>query len=236
VRYRRLQAPGVERIEGPSVFYAATLHEAQTCGTEPVAVVGGGNSAGQAALFLAEYASRVRLLVRGGFLGKDMSRYLVDRVERHPKIDVLLHSEVHRVTGEDTLRSVVVRDNVTGRLRKIPARALFVFIGSRPHTEWLAGGLALDSRGFVLTGADAAAAADTGREGPWAPLGRGPLMLETTQPGVFAAGDVRSGSVKRVASAAGEGAMAIRLLHEHLAQEGNLVRTAAADAQQPASG
>ncbi|MFJ7998339.1 FAD-dependent oxidoreductase [Streptomyces sp. NPDC096310] len=236
VRYRRLRAPGVERLEGPSVFYAATLHEAQACGTDPVAVVGGGNSAGQAALFLAEYASEVRLLVRSGFLGKDMSRYLVDQVERHPKIDVLLHSEVHRVTGEDVLRSVEVCDTVTGRLGEIPARALFVFIGARPHTEWLASALALDPRGFVLTGAAAAAAADTGGEGPWAPLGRGPLMLETTQPGVFAAGDVRSGSVKRVASAAGEGAMAIRLLHEHLAQEGDLVRTPAAGAHQPATG
>ncbi|WP_327293900.1 MULTISPECIES: FAD-dependent oxidoreductase [unclassified Streptomyces] len=236
VRYRRLRAPGVERLEGHSVFYAATLHEAQTCGTDPVAIVGGGNSAGQAALFLAEYASEVRLLVRSGFLDKDMSRYLVDQVERHPKIDVLLHSEVHRATGEDVLRSVEVRDTVTGRLGEIPARALFVFIGARPHTEWLASALALDSRGFVLTGTAAAAAAETGPEGPWAPLGRRPLMLETTQPGVFAAGDVRSGSVKRVASAAGEGAMAIRLLHEHLAQEGNLVRTPAADAHQPATG
>jgi thioredoxin reductase (NADPH) len=236
VRYRRLQAPGVDGLEGTSVFYAATLHEAQMCGADPVAVVGGGNSAGQAAVFLAEYASDVRLLVRGDDLGKNMSRYLVDQVERHPKIDVMLHSEVHRVTDEDVLRSVEVRDNLTGRLGEIPARALFVFIGARPHTEWLAGTLALDSRGFVLTGADATAAVDTNQEGPWAPLGRGPFMLETTEPGVFAAGDVRSGSVKRVTSAAGEGAMAIHLIHEHLAEEGNLVRAPAADALRPATG
>ncbi|ARH89900.1 FAD-dependent oxidoreductase [Streptomyces sp. MOE7] len=221
VRYRRLDVPGIDQLGGASVYYAATLHEANLCRMDPVAVVGGGNSAGQAALFLAEYAPKVYLIVRSGDLGKDMSRYLVDQVTRHPKVEVLTHTEVRQVNGEGILQSLTVEDNASGDRRELPARALFVFIGARPHTEWLMDVVALDRRGFVLTGADARAAAD---ENIWKSLGRGPLMLETTMPGVFAAGDVRSGSVKRVASAAGEGAIAVRLVHEHRAQEGNLVR------------
>lgn len=223
VWYRRLEVPGIDRLEGISVYYAATVHEAGLCQADPVAVVGGGNSAGQAALFLANHASRVHLLVRGGDLNADMSRYLVDQVEQHRKIEVLLHSEVRGVRGEEKLESLTVEDNTSGERREVRAAALFVFIGARPRTEWLRDVLALDDKGFVLTGADAQAAADATR---WDPLGRGPLLLETTLPGVFAAGDVRSGSVKRVASAAGEGAMAIRLVHEHRDRTGNLVRTA----------
>ncbi|QZY13868.1 FAD-dependent oxidoreductase [Streptomyces decoyicus] len=221
VRYRRLDVPGIDRLEGSSVYYAATLHEANLCRMDPVAVVGGGNSAGQAVLFLAEYAPKVYLIVRSGDLGKDMSRYLVDQVTRHPKVEVLTHTEVRQVNGEGALQSLTVEDNASGDRRELPAHALFVFIGARPHTEWLKDVVALDRPGFVLTGADARAVAD---ENIWESLGRGPLMLETTMPGVFAAGDVRSGSVKRVASAAGEGAIAVRLVHEHRAQEGNLVR------------
>ncbi|MFF7966547.1 FAD-dependent oxidoreductase [Streptomyces sp. NPDC007903] len=222
VRYRRLEVPGIDRLEGTSVYYAATVQEASLCQADPVAVVGGGNSAGQAALFLANHASQVHLLVRGGDLNADMSRYLVDQVERHPKIEVLLHTEVRGVSGEERLESLTVEDNTSGERREVRAVALFVFIGARPRTDWLRSVLALDEKGFVLTGADAQAAADTTR---WESLGRGPLLLETTLPGVFAAGDVRSGSVKRVTSAAGEGAMAIRLVHEHREKAGNLVRT-----------
>ncbi|MEV6653151.1 FAD-dependent oxidoreductase [Streptomyces sp. NPDC051219] len=223
VRYRKLEVPGIEPLEGSSVYYAATLHEANLCRMDPVAVVGGGNSAGQGALFLAGYAPKVYLILRSGDLGKDMSRYLTDQVERHPKIEVLLHTEVRQVLGDGVLQSLVLEDNFSGDSRELPARALFVFIGARPHTEWLKDMIALDAKGFVLTGADARAVADRQL---WAPLGRGPLMLETTLPGVFAAGDVRSGSVKRVASASGEGAIAVRLVHEHQAQEGNLDRVA----------
>ncbi|MGW7029885.1 FAD-dependent oxidoreductase [Streptomyces xanthophaeus] len=232
VRYRRLEVPGIDRLEGISVYYAATVHEAGLCRADPVAVVGGGNSAGQAALFLAQHASRVHLLVRGSDLNADMSRYLVDQVEQHPKIEVLLHTEVRGVAGEEKLESLTVEDNTSHERRDLQAAALFVFIGARPRTEWLKGVLALDERGFVLTGADAGAVADTNR---WASLGRDPMLLETTLPGVFAAGDVRSGSVKRVASATGEGAMAIRLVHEHRERRGNLV-TAGPEGRRPEAG
>ncbi|WP_329019287.1 FAD-dependent oxidoreductase [Streptomyces sp. NBC_01601] len=233
VRYRRLDVPGIDRLEGTSVYYAATVHEASLCQADPVAVVGGGNSAGQAALFLASHASKVHLLVRGGDLNADMSRYLVDQVERHPNIEVHLHTEVRGVSGEERLESLAVEDNATGERREVRAVALFVFIGARPRTDWLRGVLALDEKGFVLTGADAQAAADATR---WDSLGRGPLLLETTLPGVFAAGDVRSGSVKRVASAAGEGAIAIRLVHEHREKTGNLIRTAGPEGHRPVAG
>ncbi|MFB4420177.1 FAD-dependent oxidoreductase [Streptomyces sp. QL37] len=230
VRYRRLEVPGVDRLEGVSVYYAATVHEASLCEADPVAVVGGGNSAGQAALFLAHHASGVHLLVRGSDLNADMSRYLVDQVERHPKIEVLLHTEVRGASGKERLESLSVEDNASGERRTLRAAALFVFIGARPRTEWLRGVLALDEKGFVLTGADAQAAADATR---WDSLGRGPALLETSLPGVYAAGDVRSGSVKRVASATGEGAMAIRLVHEHRENAGNLVRTAGPEGPRP---
>ncbi|MFF7851156.1 FAD-dependent oxidoreductase [Streptomyces lavendulocolor] len=232
VRYRKLDVPGIERLEGISVYYAATVHEAGLCRADPVAVVGGGNSAGQAALFLAQYASGVHLLVRGGDLNADMSRYLVDQVEQHPRIEVLLHTEVRAVGGEEKLEFLTVEDNAIRERRELRAAALFVFIGARPRTEWLKGVLALDERGFVLTGADAGAVADANR---WASLGRDPMLLETTLPGVFAVGDVRSGSVKRVASATGEGAMAIRLVHEHRENRGNQV-TADSQGHQPAAG
>ncbi|MFB6511411.1 FAD-dependent oxidoreductase [Streptomyces virginiae] len=232
VRYRRLEVPGIDRLEGISVYYAATVHEAGLCRADPVAVVGGGNSAGQAALFLAQHASEVHLLVRGSDLNADMSRYLVDQVEQHPKIEVLLHTEVRGVAGKEKLESLTVEDNASHERRELQAAALFVFIGARPRTEWLGGVLALDERGFVLTGADAGAVADTNR---WASLGRDPMLLETTLPGVFAAGDVRSGSVKRVASATGEGAMAIRLVHEHRERKGNLV-TVGPEGRRPEAG
>ncbi|MFI8306531.1 NAD(P)/FAD-dependent oxidoreductase [Streptomyces sp. NPDC085927] len=230
---RRLEVPGIDRLEGISVYYAATVHEASLCQADRVAVVGGGNSAGQAALFLANYATRVHLLVRGGDLNADMSRYLVDQVERHLRIEVLLHTEVRGVSGEEKLESLMVKDNASSELRELRATALFVFIGARPRTEWPRGVLPLNEKGFVLTGTDAQAAADAAR---WAALGRGPLLLETALPGVFAAGDVRSGSVKRVASVTGEGAMAIRLVHEHRKQTGNLVRTAGPEGRRPVAG
>jgi thioredoxin reductase (NADPH) len=177
------------------------------CGGSDVVVVGGGNSAGQAALFLAQHTRHVYLLIRADDPGKDMSRYLVDRVDRHPSVDVQCNTEVCEARGGDVLESLVVRDNRTGQCRTLPARALFVFIGAVPATAWLGGEVALDEDGFVRTGPDRLpAGAGDGRPQP--------LTLETSLPGVFAAGDVRSGSVKRVASAVGEGAIAVRMVHE----------------------
>jgi thioredoxin reductase (NADPH) len=212
-RYRRLPIDRLEDFEGTGVYYAATQTEAQLCRNDPVAVVGGGNSAGQAALFLARHAAGVRLLVRGDDLAAGMSRYLVVRIEHHPRVEAMLRTEVRELVGEGRLEGLVVEDTRTGEQRTIEARALFVFIGAEPHTRWLQGRLALDEHGFVLTGADAAPAVD--REA-LRRNGCEPLLLETSRPGVFAAGDVRRGSIKRVASAVGEGAMTIRLVHEHL--------------------
>jgi thioredoxin reductase (NADPH) len=208
VQYRRLPVPRLEELEGTSVYYAATLMEAQLCRGDPIAVVGGGNSAGQAALFLTGYASHVDLIVREPVLTENMSRYLADRIERKPDIAVHLHSEVRELCGQDALETLLVEDNQNGDRERIEARALFVFIGAAPHTQWLGENMTLDSGGYILTGPDACNG-DTSD-------GRVPLMLETSLPGVFAAGDVRSGSIKRVASAVGEGSIAIRMVHERI--------------------
>jgi thioredoxin reductase (NADPH) len=187
------------------VYYAATLMEAQLCHGDPVAVVGGGNSAGQAALFLTSWAERVRLVVREPELTVNMSRYLADRIRRDPDIDVHLNSEVRELVGHGALEALVIEEGPTGRRERMEARALFVFIGAEPHTSWLGAGVALDTGGYILTGPDACADDE-----------ETPLMLETSLPGVFAAGDVRSGSIKRVASAVGEGSIAIRMVHERV--------------------
>ena len=218
-RYRRLPVPRLEEFEQTSVYYAATQVEAQLCVNDPVVVVGGGNSAGQAALFLADHAREVRLVVREHSLDEFMSRYLADRILHDPRIEVHLHTEVRELVGEHgQLEAVVVQDTEDGSRSTLPARELMVFIGADPCTGWLADTVALDSGAYVRTGQDAALAAgsdDADREPR-----RTPALLETNVPGVFAAGDVRSGSIKRVASAVGEGAMAVRLVHEHLAQVG----------------
>ncbi|GIJ49581.1 thioredoxin reductase [Virgisporangium aliadipatigenens] len=209
-RYRRLAVPRLDEFEGSSVYYAATMMEARFCERLPVVVVGGGNSAGQAAVFLARHATRVDLLIRHDDLARDMSRYLVERVERSPAVTVRRHTEVRELVGDGgQLRAIVVEDNRTGAHEQLEAALLFVFIGAEPCTGWLRGRLALDPRGYICTGPDAAD--DTAS-------GRPPTNLETSRPGVLAVGDVRSGSIKRVASAVGEGAMAVRLVHEYLAR------------------
>ncbi|MGP4058801.1 FAD-dependent oxidoreductase [Mycobacterium sp. 4D054] len=213
-RYRRLTVPGIEAFEGNSVYYAATVHEALTCGTGPVVIVGGGNSAGQAAVFLAARAVRVYVLIRSDDPNNDMSRYLVDQIQQHPRVTLRTCTEIREVHGhgDGVLTSVVAEDNRSGERICIQTRALFVFIGAVPNTSWLAGTLELDDHGYVSTGPAAPySEADRGQRR----MHRQPMMLETSRPGVFAAGDVRSGSVKRVASAVGEGAMAIRQIHEY---------------------
>lgn len=204
VHYRRLDVPGMDRLEGPSVYYAATEFEARLCRGDPVAVVGGGNSAGQAALFLARNASEVNLVIRHDDLLRDMSRYLADRIVAAPRVRVWRSCEIGELRGDPSLEEVVVRDLRTKERRDIKATALFVLIGSEPHTRWLTGTIALDDKGFVLTGTGVGST----------------VMFETASEGVFAVGDVRSGSVKRVASAVGEGAVAVRLVYDYLVNAG----------------
>jgi thioredoxin reductase (NADPH) len=211
--YRKLEVARLDEFEGSSVYYAATEIEAQLCRLDPVAIVGGGNSAGQAAVFLSEHAPTVYLLIRGSDLGQDMSRYLVDRIERLENVHVMTHTEVTGLIGDDTLTGIDTTNNRTGERQELDARALFIFIGARPRTSWLGDILALDDSGFILTGREVAP--DMPALAPTQPV-REPLLLETSQSGIFAVGDVRSGSIKRVASAVGEGSMAIRFVWEHL--------------------
>ncbi len=208
-RYRRLAVPGIEAFEGNSVYYAATVQEALMCGTGPVVIVGGGNSAGQAAVFLASRVVRVYVLIRSDDPNNSMSRYLVDQIQQHPRMTVRTCTEVVEVHGDDALSVVVAEDKRTGERYSIETHALFVFIGAVPSTSWLQGAVELDDHGYVSTGSAALYSGSGGVEG------RTPRLLETSRPGVFAAGDVRSGSVKRVASAVGEGSMAIRHVHEY---------------------
>jgi thioredoxin reductase (NADPH) len=214
-RYRRLDVPQLERFEGVSVHYAATEAEAQRCEGEKVAVVGGGNSAGQAALFLAGRTRKVYLLIRGDDLGKNMSRYLIDRIMNAENVELLANTEVRELMGEDRLEGVVVEDNRSGARRTLDARALFVFIGAEANTGWLKRTVELDERGFVLTGRELDGSVLD--DDAWRERLREPFLLETSLPGVFAAGDVRSGSIKRCASAVGEGAMAVKFVHQYLA-------------------
>jgi thioredoxin reductase (NADPH) len=211
VDYRRLPVERLEEFEGLGVFYEATLAELIMCAGSPVVVVGGGNSAGQAALFLARRTAGVKLVVREDDLSEFMSRYLIEQIEAEERIEVLLDSEVEQLCGEGELESVVVRHHADQSRQELPAKAMFVFIGAEPHTDWLRDAVRLDERGFVLTGRDLPV--DPGRERDYQPL-------ETSREGVFAAGDIRSGSIKRVASAVGEGSMAVRLAYEHLSRTG----------------
>jgi thioredoxin reductase (NADPH) len=228
VRYRRLPIPRLEELEGVSVYYAATLMEAQTCAGDPIVVVGGGNSAGQATLFLSEYVPTVHLVVREPTLDHGMSRYLTDRIQRTPNVELHTSTEVRELVGERALQAVVVENDQTGERDTLEAHAMFVFIGAEPHTDWLGDLVELDSGGYVKTGRDVSGPAGCDDDGDRAP--HQPLLLETSQPGVFAAGDVRSGSIKRVAAAVGEGSMVVRLVHEHLAGRHHPDRAAQAPA------
>ena len=208
-RYNRLPLERLAEFEGVGVYYAATQMEAQACQAGPVAIVGGGNSAGQAALFLSRGSAGVHLIIRGQTLATSMSRYLIDQIERNPRITVRPLTQVTALLGTEQLEGVELLDTDRRQTSALAVRGLFVFIGAQPATGWLAGQLAEDTRGFLLTGSNI----------PPARLddaGLMPLFLETSRPGVFAVGDVRSGSVKRAATAIGEGSMAVRLVFERL--------------------
>jgi thioredoxin reductase (NADPH) len=209
ITYRRLGIPELEALVGTGVFYGASVSEARAHAGQEVFVVGGGNSAGQAAVHLARYAARVTILVRRGSLTETMSRYLIDEIEAAENIEVRSHSEITGGAGEGALEAVEVRDCRTGDVETVPAAALFLMIGAQPHTEWLPETICRDERGYLLTGSDLP-------EGEW-PLERAQLMLETSMPGVFAVGDARHGSTKRVASAVGEGSVVIEQVHQLLA-------------------
>ena len=214
VHYRRLDAPGVEELIGSGVYYGSAIVEAAFHRGGNVFVVGGANSAGQAALHFAKYAASVTMVIRGASLDQRMSRYLVDRLEAEPSITVRVRSRITRAVGDGRLERLVIADETASEEVELPADALFIMIGGIPVSERVEGWLRRDENGFMVTGADVLAGGDRDR---WWPLERDPYPLEASQPGVFIAGDARHGSVKRVASAVGEAAIAVQLVHRYLA-------------------
>jgi thioredoxin reductase (NADPH) len=210
VSYRQLDAPGFAELTGAGVYYGAALTEARSCVDQDIVIIGGANSAGQAAVFFSSYALRVTILVRGDGLEKSMSHYLIEQIGNLPNVTVRTDATPVAAEGEDgRLRRIRIRSRA-GEEDTLRADACFVFIGAVPHTDWLEGVVARDDRGFILAGLDA-------RSERW-PLKRDPLLLETSVPGVFVAGDVRARSIKRVASAVGEGSMAVSLVHQYLVE------------------
>ena len=214
-RYRRLEVERLGEFESRGIYYAATEMEARLCAGSPVMVAGGGNSAGQAAVFLADQGSDVTVVIRGPDINSGMSRYLVDRMDGHPRIEVQSDTRIVALEGESSLQAV--RTSGPSGESTVTCSGLFSFIGAEPASGWLSGWAALDERGFVLTDQPLR---DRHRAGPWAALGRRPLPFETSHPGLFAVGDLRSGSTKRVAAAVGEGSAAVRSVHQHLAFSG----------------
>ena len=211
--YRRPPCKNLLRFEGAGVYYGATFVEAQLCGGEEVIVVGGGNSAGQAAVFLAETAKSVQMLVRSAGLAESMSRYLIRRIEESATIELRTHTEIVAIDGGNHLEVVRWHNNQTGQTEEKKIRHIFVMTGADPNTNWLDGCVMLDNKGFIKTGIDLSS--DILSAGGW-PLTRQPYLLETSLPNVFAVGDVRGGSIKRVASAVGEGSIAISFVHKAL--------------------
>lgn len=211
--YRRLSIENLSQFEGNGVYYGATFIEAQLCTGEEVVIVGGGNSAGQAAVFLAQTAKRVYVVVRAAGLEDSMSRYLIRRLERTPNIDIRPQTEIVALEGTDRLERISLRDNQTGQIERNQIGHLFAMTGAVPSTGWLNDCVALNQKGFIKTGPDLTH--DDLDAANW-PLSRAPYLLETSLPGVFAVGDVRGGSIKRVASGVGEGSIAIAFVHQVL--------------------
>ena len=209
VSYRKLEIEGCEKFDGSGVYYSATKIEAQICRDSTVVIVGGGNSAGQAAIFLSEYAEQILLLVRGDNLNENMSQYLVKRLPQIDNIKLLVNTEIEEMDGDAILRTVEIRNNKTQQTQTVETSAVFIFIGATPRTNWLSAKIDVDRKGFIKTGTQIF------QSKFWTAL-RQPFLLETSCPGVFAAGDVRSDSIKRVASAVGEGSMTVKFVHQLL--------------------
>jgi thioredoxin reductase (NADPH) len=215
VQWRRLEAPGIDRLQGAGVYYGGGATEALSCQGEIVYVVGGANSAGQAAMNFAKYAERVIIMVRGDSLSATMSQYLIDQIKETPNIQLWTHASVVEVHGDTHLEEISALCSDTGKVERVPASAMFIFIGALPRTDWLANLVERDERGFILSGPDLIR--DGQRPKGWQ-LDRDPFLLETNVPGIFAVGDVRHGSIKRVASGVGEGSVAVQFIHQYLSK------------------
>jgi thioredoxin reductase (NADPH) len=213
VSWRRLNIPGIDRLTGAGVYYGAAQTEAIACKDEDVYLIGGANSAGQAAMYFSKYARQVTMLVRGDSLTKSMSQYLIDQIEATPNITVQTHSSVVEVKGDTNLSALMIQNQATGEAEIVPATSLFIFIGAEPRTDWLDKMIERDAKGFILTGAD-----QNGKRSPGWNLERDPYLLETNVPGIFAVGDVRHDSIKRVASGVGEGSICVQFVHRYLSK------------------
>jgi thioredoxin reductase (NADPH) len=215
VQWRTLDVPGIEHLQGAGVYYGGGTSEALACKGETVYMIGGANSAGQAAMHFSKFAGKVVMLVRGVSLAATMSHYLIEQIERTPNIEVWTRTSVVEVEGETRLTAITVECAPSGERKKLPASSLFIFIGAQPRTEWLGDAIERDERGFILSGPDLLHAGK--RPASWT-LDRDPGLLETNVPGIFVVGDVRHGSVKRVASGVGEGAVVVQFMHQYLAK------------------
>jgi thioredoxin reductase (NADPH) len=213
--WRKLDVPGIERLRGAGIYYGAAMTEAESCRDQDVYIVGGANSAGQAAVYFSRYSRRVVMVVRSDSLTSSMSQYLIDQIKKLPNVEVWTGSEVSEAHGNDHLEELSIRNRASNEIKRVPASGLFIFIGATPETEWLNNTVLMDDRGFILTGP--ALSQGDGRPKGWK-LDRDPFLLETSIPGVFAAGDVRHGSVKRVASGVGEGSVVVQMVHQYLAK------------------
>jgi thioredoxin reductase (NADPH) len=215
VSYHKLHRPNIDKLTGCGIYYGAAMSEALSCVNEDVYIVGGANSAGQAAVYMSKYARRVIMLVRGDSLAKSMSKYLIDRIIATENITIKLRTEIVEVYGETNLESISIVNTSTGVQETVPAKLLFILIGARPCTDWLDNTVERNELGFIFTGSNLI---HNGRNPKGWNLERQPMLLESSVPGIFVAGDARYGSVKRVASAVGEGAIAVQLIHQYLSQ------------------